>query len=785
LNAPVRRFIVSAGLALALSCTAVNASPDFSKFSRRSKTPPPPPPVATPHASAQLSDKKLNARVDALLGQMTLEEKIGQLVQYTSGSTITGPAGEKLDYDAMLAKGQIGSLFNVVGAEATNHYQHIAVEKSRLHIPLLFGLDVIHGHRTTFPVPLAMASSFDPSIVEQASHMAAVESRQDGINWVFSPMVDIARDARWGRIVESAGEDPYLGSAIARAYIRGYQQGDLAKPDSVAASVKHFAAYGAAEAGRDYNTTDMSEIRLRQVYLPPYRAAVDEGAATVMSSFNALNGVPATANPFTLTKILRKEWGFDGVVVSDYGAVGELLKHGIAGDGATAARKALTAGVDMDMESNLYHARLAALVDSGQVPMPVLDEAVRRVLRVKYAMGLFEHPYADEKQPPYEVTTEKRELARRAAAESFVLLKNEAIPGTGRLLPLASDLKSVALIGPLADDAEDMLGSWGAQGDPHSAVTLRAALEEKLGKKLTYAKGTDILGNDTGGFAAAVAAAKNASLVVVALGEAGSTMTGEASSRTHLDLPGNQQQLLEAVVATGKPVVLVLFNGRPTAVPWAANNVPAILEAWFPGIEAGPALVQVLTGEVSPSGKLPVEFPYTVGQEPLYLAQLPTGRPAGDADLTHPPTATADKYLSRYIDAPNAPVFPFGWGLSYAQFTYTNVKIAHNGGTTKDVGEVTVGVDVKNVSTVAGAEVAQLYVRNTVASVSQPVRELKGFQRLMLQPGQNQHIEFKLGFDDLAFYNADVKRVVEPGSFDVFVGGSSQAEKAGSFTVLQ
>lgn len=780
MNHLLRRFAASASVALVLCCSA-----SFAGLTRKHKAAPAPPPPPTPHASAQLADKKLNERVDTLLGQMTLDEKIGQLTQYTGGSTITGPTGEKLDFDAMLAKGEIGSLFNVVGAKETNHYQHIAVDQSRLHIPLLFGLDVIHGHRTTFPVPLALAASFDPDIVQQAARMAATEARQDGVNWVFSPMVDISRDARWGRIVESAGEDPYLGSAIARAYIRGYQQGDLSKPDSVAASVKHFAAYGAAEAGRDYNTTDMSEIRLRQVYLPPYQAAVDEGAATVMSAFNALNGVPESANPFTLTKILRHEWGFDGLVVSDYGAISELMKHGIAGDGATAAEKALTAGVDMDMESNLYHSRLAGLVASGKVPMPVLDEAVRRVLRVKVAMGLFEHPYADENQPPYQPTPEKRELAKKAAEESFVLLKNEGVPGVGRLLPLASDLKSVALIGPLADDAEDMLGSWGAQGDPHNARTLRDALTEKLGKKLTYVKGTEILTKDTSGFAAAVSAAKNADLVVLALGEAGSTMTGEASSRTHLSLPGNQEQLLEQVVAAGKPVVLVLFDGRPTAIPWAATHVPAILEAWFPGMEAGPALVSVLTGEVSPSGKLPVEFPYSVGQEPLYLAQLPTGRPAGDADLTHPPTSAADKYLSRYIDSPNAPVFPFGWGLSYAQFTYTNVKIEHTGGTSKDVGEITVGVDVKNISNVAGAEVAQLFLHNTVASVSQPVRELKGFHRIVLQPGQMQHIEFKLHLDDLAFYNAEVKRVVEPGTFDVFVGGSSQAEKAGSFSVLE
>jgi beta-glucosidase len=732
----------------------------------------------------QLADKKLNARVDALVAQMTLEEKIGQLALYTSGSTITGPSGEKLDYEGMLAKGEIGALFNVTGAKETNHYQHIAVEQSRLHIPLLFGLDVIHGHRTTFPVPLALASSFDPAMIEQSMRVAAAEARQDGINWVFSPMVDIARDARWGRIVESAGEDPYLGSAIARAYVRGYQQGDLSKPDSVAASVKHFAAYGAAEAGRDYNTVDMSEIHLRQVYLPPYKAAVDEGAATVMSAFNVLNGVPASANPFTLTKILRKEWGFDGLVESDYGALRELINHGIAADGGTAARKAVTAGVDMDMESGLYHARLPALVESGQVPMTVIDEAVRRVLRVKFAMGLFEHPYADESAAAYELSPAKQELARRAAVESFVLLKNEAIPGVGRLLPLASDLKSVALIGPLADDAQDMIGSWGAQGDAKLTSTLRAALEAKLGNRLTYVKGTDILGMDSSGFAAAVAAAKKADLTVIALGEAGD-MSGEATSRAHLALPGAQEQLLEAVVAGGKPVVLVLFNGRPAAIPWAAAHVPAILEAWFPGVEAGSALVSILDGEVNPSGKLPVEFPYSVGQEPLYLAQLPTGRPTGDTDLTHPPTSIAEKYISRYIDSPNAPVFPFGWGLSYAQFAYTNAKIEHTGGTSKDVGEITIGIDVKNVSKVAGTEVAQLYLHDTVASVPQPVRQLKGFHRLTLQPGESQHIEFKLGFDELAFYNIDVKRVVEPGTFDVYVGGSSEAPKAGSFTVLE
>src|SRR5882757_190509 len=471
-----------------------------------------------PPSNRQLAAPQIERKVDALLKQMTVDEKIGQLVQYsateahpapnpgntTAALNVNPPAPGGVDSYLLAQKGELGSMLNTVGQGLTNHFQHAAVDNTRLHIPLLFGADVIHGFRTIFPVPLATASSWDPALITDLAHMAAVEARTAGIDWVYSPMVDIARDARWGRCTEGAGEDPYLGSAIARAYIRGYQQESLSATGSVAASVKHFAAYGAAEAGRDYNTTDMSELRLRQVYLPPYKAAVDEGAATVMSAFNALNGVPETANPFTLTKILRKEWGFDGMVVSDYGAIAELMKHGIAGDGATAAQKALTAGVDMDMESNLYHSRLPGLVESGKLPMSVVDEAVRRVLRVKVAMGLFEHPYTDENLPPYQPTPEKRDLAKKAAEQSFVLLKNEAVPGTGRLLPLASDLKSVALIGPLADDAEDMIGSWGAQGEASNTKTLRGALADKLGKKLSYAKGTDIVGMDTSGFAAAV-----------------------------------------------------------------------------------------------------------------------------------------------------------------------------------------------------------------------------------------------------------------------------------------
>ncbi len=738
-------------------------------------------------SNAQLADKKLNSRVDALLRQMTLQEKIGQLTQYSAGAA-TGPGTGREDEATMVAKGEVGSLLNAVGAEKTNHYQHIAVEKSRLHIPLIFGYDVIHGQHTTFPVPLGLAASFDPEMVEAAARMAAGEARADGVQWVFSPMVDISRDARWGRIVESNGGDPYLSSALARAYVKGYQQDDLGKPTSVAVSVKHFAAYGAPVAGRDYNAVDMSELTLRQVYLAPYHAAVEAGAATLMSSFNSLNGVPESANPFTLTQILRKEWGFNGMVVSDWGAVRELLAHGVALDGATAARKAVAAGVDMDMEGDLYRTRLAALVESGQLPESVIDEAARRVLRVKFAMGLFDHPYT-EVTPAYTATAEKRTFARKAAEESLVLLKNDAVEGWGKVLPLKPG-KKVALIGPLADSQTDMLGAWFSAGNPADAVTLKTALEQRpeMQGKLVYAKGTETRGDSDAGFAEAVKAAQQADVVVMALGEPGS-MTGEATSRAHLDLPGNQQKLLEAVAATGKPLALVLFNGHPLALPWAAEHVPAILEAWFPGIEAGPALANVLLGDTNPSGKLPVDIPRAVGQEPLYYSQMATGRPAVGIDLSKPPVGGGDQYVSRYLDEDNAAQFPFGWGLSYTRFTYSaptlsTQQVALSSASAGSASPlVKVSVDVTNAGTVAGAEVVQLYVRTLGASVEQPVRELKGFQRVTLQAGETKHLEFTLGFDELAFYNAQLQRVMEPTKETVWVGGSSLATQEASFEV--
>jgi len=738
--------------------------------------------------NAQLASRELNARVEALLKKMTLDEKVGQLAQFSAGFS-TGPGASNLKYDDLVAKGQVGSFLNVVGAAATNHYQHIAVEKTRLHIPLIFGLDVIHGHRTVFPAPLALAASWDPAVVETVARTSAVEARADGIAWVFSPMVDIARDPRWGRIVESAGEDPYLGSAMARAWVKGYQQDDLAKPDSVAVSVKHFAAYGAAIAGREYNAVDMSQTTLRQVYLEPYRAAVEAGAATLMSSFNSINGVPASANPFTLTQILRKEWGFDGFVVSDWGAVAELRNHAIGADDATVARKALEAGVDMDMEGNLYGTVIAAQVRAGTIPESVVDEAARRILRVKFALGLFENPYTAA-GPAYEATPERRAVARKVADETFVLLKNDPVEGLGTLLPITAKVKKVALIGPLADDQRQLLGAWAGQGNPKDVITLRQTLAERLGDRLLFAKGCDLLGGENAqSIAEAVETAKKADVAILALGEPGNSMEGEASSRVHLGFTGAQEKLLEAVAATGKPVILVLLAARPLELKWAAEHVPAILEAWSPGIEAGPAVADVLFGDVNPSGKLPASFPRAVGQEPLYYAQLPTGRPAHE-DRNRMPLQ-GENMVSRYVDEANSALFPFGWGLSYTRFSYGQPALSRNDVSVRellDSGSTpvsTVGVDVRNTGSVAGTEVVQLYIRNTAASVEQPVRELKGFARVTLAPGEQKHVELPLGFNELNFYNVENRRTVEPTTCTIWVGGSSLAAEETSFRVVE
>jgi beta-glucosidase len=754
-----------------------------------------------PPSNSQLAGPEIERKVDALLKQMTLEEKIGQLVQYSAteahpatapGNTTTAlnvnpPAPGGVDSYVLAQKGELGSMLNTVGQGLTNHFQHAAVDNTRLHIPLIFGADVIHGFRTIFPVPLATASSWDPALITDLAHMAAIEARTAGVDWVYSPMVDIARDARWGRCTEGAGEDPYLGSAIARAYIRGYQGDSLSAAGSVAASVKHFAAYGAAEAGRDYNTTDMSELQLRQVYLPPYHAAVVAGAATVMSSFNSLNGVPATANPFLMRTILRDEWGFDGPVVSDYTAVMELTHHGIALDAAVASQKALMAGVDIDMMSHYYDAELAALVKSGRVPMPVVDEAVRRVLRLKFALGIFEHPFTDGPEVTGAVA-EHRPLARRAAEESLVLLQNNPAPQDA-LLPLNPATKRIALIGPLADDSSDMVGAWSGANNFGDVRTLRATMAERAqqsGASLTYEKGTDISGTSDSGFAAAVAAARNSDVTILALGES-SDMSGEAASRAHLDLPGNQQRLFEAVVATGKPVVLLIFSGRPLVLDWAAQHVPAIMEVWFPGVETGPAIAGALFGDVAPSGKLTMSFPRAVGQEPLYYNQLPTGRPIQHADPAHPGYVEM-KYVSRYLDVPNDALFPFGHGLTYSTFGYSGVSLS-----TQSVSSASLMRDRKSQPVIATAtvtntgkrratEIVQCYVNIRGASTEQPVRNLKGFARITLDPGQSQAVHFPLGFEELSFYNAKVQRVVEPAEYTVFIGGSSTTTNAAHFT---
>jgi beta-glucosidase len=754
-----------------------------------------------PPSNPQLASPAIERKVDALLKQMTLEEKIGQLVQYSAteahpatapGNTTTAlnvnpPAPGGVDSYVLAQKGELGSMLNTVGQGLTNHFQHAAVDNSRLHIPLIFGADVIHGFRTIFPVPLATASSWDPALITDLAHMAAIEARTAGVDWVYSPMVDIARDARWGRCTEGAGEDPYLGSAIARAYIRGYQGESLAAAGSVAASVKHFAAYGAAEAGRDYNTTDMSELLLRQVYLPPYHAAVEAGAATVMSSFNSLNGVPATANPFLMHIILRDEWGFDGPVVSDYTAVMELTHHGIALDAAVASQKALMAGVDIDMMSHYYDAELPALVKSGSVPMPVVDEAVRRVLRLKFALGIFEHPYTDGPEVTGAVA-EHRPLARRAAEESLVLLQNNPAPQDA-LLPLNPATKRIALIGPLADDSSDMVGAWSGANNFGDVRTLRATMAERAqqsGATLTYEKGTEISGTSDSGFAAAVAAAQNSDVAILALGES-SDMSGEAASRAHLDLPGNQQHLLEAVVATGKPVVLLIFSGRPLVLDWAAQHVSAIMEVWFPGVETGPAIAGALFGDVAPSGKLTMSFPRAVGQEPLYYNQLPTGRPIQHADPAHPGYVEM-KYVSRYLDVPNDALFPFGHGLTYSTFGYSGVSLS-----TQSISAASLMRDRKSQPVIATAtvtntgkrratEIVQCYVNVRGASTEQPVRNLQGFARVTLDPGQSQAVHFPLGFEELSFYDAKVQRVVEPAEYTVFVGGSSTTTDAAHFT---
>jgi len=701
-------------------------------------------------------------QIDSLLARMTLEEKLGQLNQVSVDGQ---PNAEQLD---LARKGLVGSFLNLAGADATHAAQHVAVTESRLHIPLILGLDVIHGYRTIFPIPLGEAASWDPEAVEAAAHVAAKEAAAAGVHWTFAPMVDIARDPRWGRIAEGSGEDPYLGSAMAAARVGGFQGKDLRAPDAVLATVKHFAAYGGAEGGRDYNTVDLSERTLREVYLPPYHAAIDAGAGSVMTSFNEIGGIPSTASPWLMTTLLRREWGFKGFVVSDWTAVAELLNHGVAGSRADAGKLALEAGVDMDMVSRIYVSDLPALVRAGRIPVAVVNEAVRRVLRAKAALGLFDDPdhgATPERERAALLAPEHRQLARRVAEESIVLLKNE-----GQVLPLAARVKTLAVIGPLADDKTSALGSWPGRGEPQDAVTPLEGIKQRAGSvSVVYAKGCGITDTSTAGFADAVAAAKQADVAVLVLGEAGD-MSGEAASRAELDLPGVQERLLEAVQATGTPVVLVVNSGRPLTIAWAAEHVPAIVESWFLGVETGPALAAVLFGDVSPSGKLPVTFPRAVGQIPLYYDHKNTGRPTGP-----------DKYTSKYIDLPVTPLFPFGHGLSYTTFSYSDLRLSAPRIT--PTGTLRASVSVTNTGSREAAEVVQLYVHDEVASVTRPVRALAGFRRVSLKPGEARTVEFSLTAKELGLYNKDMKFVVEPGKFRVFVGGSSVGGLEGEFEV--
>ena len=694
----------------------------------------------------------IERRIDSLLARMTLEEKVGQL----NLPSVFGPVSPaQMD---LVRKGLVGGLFNLDGAQAARDIQRVAMEQSRLHIPLLLGLDVIHGYRTIFPIPLAEAGTWDPEIAEATARSAAREARAAGVNWTFAPMVDIARDPRWGRIAEGSGEDPYLGSLMAAARVRGFQT-------SILATAKHFAAYGGAEAGREYNTVDVSERTVRDIYLPPFKAAVDAGAGSIMSAFNEIGGVPSSANPWLTNTVLRGEWGFDGLVVSDWTSIAELIPHGIAATRADAGRLALAAGVDMDMVSQIYLDSLPALVQSGRVPIAQVDSAVRRILREKLRLGLFEDPNRGVMATPPPLD---RDLARRVARESIVLLRNES-----GLLPLGANAKTIAVIGPLAADSAAPLGPWHTRGQPGDVVSVLTAIRERAGAGATvlHAAGTGLTDADTSGIAAAVALARRADVTVLVVGEPDS-MSGEASSRARLDLPGVQERLQQAVVATGKPVVLVLMNGRPLILSWAAEHVPAIVETWFLGIETGHAVADVLFGDVNPSGRLPVSFPRTVGQIPIYYNAKNTGRPA----------VAGQHFTSKYLDVPNSPLFPFGYGLSYTSFGYRDLRL--RGARLGPADTLVVTVTVANTGTRAGTEVAQLYVRDDVGSVTRPVRELKGFQRVALAPGETRSVEFRVPVQSLAFWDAAMKFVVEPGTFHVFVGSNSTAELDAGFEVV-
>ncbi len=740
--------------------------------------------LCVPCFGASVVDRDVNKKVEDLLRQMTLEEKIGQMTQIGGVAFIP----DSLKPEERVRKGQAGSILWLAEPKAINRLQKIAVEETRLHIPMIFGLDVIHGFKTVFPIPIAMAAAWDPALVEQAQTVAAREARASGIQWTFAPMVDIARDARWGRLMEGAGEDPYLGSAIAKAQVRGFQGTDPSQQDRVLACAKHFAAYGAALGGRDYDSVFVPESQLWNVYLPPFHAALEAGAATFMSAYMDLNDVPATANRFLLHDVLRKTWGFQGFVVSDANAVKDLLTHGFAKDAQDAAYLAVSAGVDMDMASRTYLDHLASLVKAGKVPMSVIDGAVRPILAAKFKLGLFDHPYADESKLASVLNApEHRQAARVAAQRSAVLLRNE-----GQVLPLAKDSgKSIAVIGPLGDSQADMLGSWLVMGMPLEAVTIAQGIRNKLpGSRVEFAPGVDIHKNFLSmfdqfmgpkpsppwpearaneEFAKAVELAKRSDVVVLTLGELGS-MSGEMASQASLELPGKQRQLMEAVVATGKPVALVLVSGRPVNISWAAAHVPAILQAWHSGVEAGNAVADLLFGDANPGGKLPITWPRDAGQVPIYYAH----------NLTHDPANQG----KRYWDEESTPLYPFGYGLSYSTFSFSNLHVSQS--ETKPGQAIEVSVDVENTSARPGDEVAQLYIHQKSGSASRPVRELKGFERISLAPHEKRTLHFPLGKAELSYWSESARNWVQDAAqFDVWAGGDSSASLHTTFAVKQ
>lgn len=725
---------------------------------------------STGFSQTAASDHNIEGKVDSLLKRMTPGEKVGQLNLVGADWAIRWTEISRRQRD-MVRAGRLGGVLNAVGFEPTANLQRIAMEKSRLKIPLLFGLDVIHGFRTVFPIPLAEASTWDPELIQKAAAVGAAEASAAGINWTFAPMVDIARDPRWGRIAEGSGEDPYLGSVMAAARVRGFQGKSLKDSTSLLACPKHYVAYGGAEAGRDYNTVDISERTLRETYLPPFKAAVEAGAGSLMSAFHEIAGVPSSANAHTLTEILRGEWGFDGFVVSDWTAIAELIPHGIAQDSTEAGIRALTAGVDMDMSSLIFEQYLPTTIAKRTLPAKVLDDAVRRVLRAKFKLGLFDDPYRSGsagREKSAILTRENIELARRVACESIVLLKNEK-----NLLPLSKNLKTIAVLGPLSDDSTQPLGPWSGLGKKEDVITALRGIRESVATKseILTSRGCDATGDSRSGFDEARELARRADVAIVVLGET-AAMSGEAASRSDIGIPGVQEEFLKAICETGTPVVLVLMNGRPLTIPWEADHVQAILETWFLGVQTGKAIADVIFGDVSPSGKLPVTFPRSVGQIPLYYNRKNTGRPfAGD-----------NNYTSKYLDIPNTPLYPFGYGLSYTSFAYSNLHVVTP--KVREHDHVRIAVDVTNSGNRKGDEVVQLYVRDDVASITRPVKELKGFERISLEPGKTRTVMFSIGVDQLGFYDHSMKYVIEPGAFTVFVGGNSVQTLEEKFEVV-